>query len=69
MTDRFRSDNTEGYDSADLANLNDLFRAMCATEGVDPADGEPSHLDHIAERVQAAYDDSHGSGIVQIGRY
>lgn len=65
---RFRDDNTEGYSATDLANLNDLFRAMCITEGVDPVDGDESHLDHLAERVLAAYDDSHGSGIVEIGR-
>ena len=65
---RFNQNNTENYSDADLATLNDLFRAMCVAEGVDPVDGEKSHLDHIAERVCAAYDESHGSGVVTIGR-
>ena len=65
---RFTADNTEGYTAADLANLNDLFRAACAAEGVDPENSDEIGLDAIAERVLAAYDNSHGSGIVQIGR-
>jgi hypothetical protein len=66
--DYFRADNTEGYTVDDLACLNDLFRAMCATEGVDPVEGEKSHLDHLGARVLAAYDKVKASGIVQIGR-
>ena len=54
---RFRQDNTEGYSDADLATLNLDFLDACAAEDVDPVDGDKSHLDHIAERVLAAYDD------------
>lgn len=63
---KFRIDNTDGYSADDLANLNALYYAMCVTKGVDPISGDKSLLDSIAERVQAAYDDSHGSGIVQV---
>ncbi len=65
--DYFRTDNTEGYTADDLANLNDLFRAICAADGVDPNDPDAA-LDAIGERVLAAYDAGRDSGVVQIGR-
>ena len=66
--DHFRTDNTEGYTTDDLACLNDLFHAMCTTENVDPVDGEKSHLDHLGEKILAAYDAGKVAGIVEVGR-
>lgn len=67
MADCFRDDNTDGYDADELAQLNTLFAEFCATEGVDPDDADKSHLDRIAERVLAAYDDIRRLGIEQVG--
>lgn len=53
---RFRPDNTEGYDAADLVRLNHAW------ETLDPPDedgdvGLKSQLDHVAECLLASYDD------------
>jgi len=70
MTNYFRDDNTEGYSAADLANLNDLYRAMCAAEGISTEDGEDDRADHrqnLGERILAEFDAGRESGIVEIG--
>jgi len=55
-TTYYTEDNTEGYSTAGLADLNARFAAACGAEGVDPVEGDKSHLDHVAERVQAEFD-------------
>ena len=57
---RFRYDNTDGYTAADLANLNNLFREVCAAWEIDPVDGEKSVLDAAAERAERIYDGHEG---------
>ena len=59
MSDRFRHDNTEGYSSPDLAELNARFIARCQHYHVDLDStdvGEQSRADAIAEQVMAGFD-------------
>lgn len=53
--DKFRTDNTEGYTAAQLAELNRRYEERI--EDATPADrAEKSFRDHVAERVQAEFD-------------
>ncbi len=52
---RFRDDNTHGYSSGDLENLNQLFDK--ASAGITDLDA----LDHVAERILADYDTEHSA--------
>lgn len=58
--DRFRTDNTDGYAAADLANLNAAFSVRMSGlrwHGIDvDADDAASLLDNVAERILADYD-------------
>lgn len=51
---RFRTDNTEGYDTADLAALNEAFDIIMSYE--DCEDSDKSHRDAVAEALLARYD-------------
>lgn len=62
---RFRQDNTEGYSDAELVKLNEAFESLksdCASS-LEEMDGlaRKSYEDHIAERVQAAFDSRYGA--------
>jgi hypothetical protein len=58
---RFREDNTDGYSIADLRELNRRFDQAVDDVGhqVDDRDSlaYKSWMDHIAETVQATFDD------------
>lgn len=61
MTARFRSDNTEGYSEAELAELNAAYETILAA--VPPEEGEDTESIHfkswedsISERLLALYD-------------
>lgn len=52
---KFRSDNTEGYDAAQLVELNRLYDERIATYD-SQAQADKSVRDQVAERVQADFD-------------
>jgi hypothetical protein len=62
---RFRQDNTEGYSDADLVALNEAYEQAMAdnySEGLVPDSIEyKSWQDHVAERVQADFDEGTGN--------
>jgi hypothetical protein len=56
---RFRQDNTQGYDDADLAAMNEAFERSVNMRLGQPgkvSDLHPSLLDRLAEEVQFAFD-------------
>lgn len=61
MTDKFTTDNTEGYSQDDLAKLNAAYGKRLEwlrSQGVDVgADTDKSLLDHVSERVLTDFDD------------
>jgi len=64
---RFRQDNTEGYSNHDLARLNEAFDSLVAdcAETLETMDNgaRKSYEDHIAERVQAAFDSRYSTWV------
>jgi hypothetical protein len=56
----FRADNTEGYDEADLDQLNERLEEVWDREqgdsDLDPDGRDKSLLDHLAEQVLAKFD-------------
>jgi hypothetical protein len=52
---KFRTDNTDGYDSVQLAELNRRYDERIATYAPD-AQAEKSVRDHVAERILAEFD-------------
>jgi hypothetical protein len=57
---RFTQDNTEGYNAADLANLNAAYSAIVNLQSAWFADADEvaakSQEDHIASKLLARYD-------------
>jgi hypothetical protein len=54
---RFRDDNTEGYSTANLAELNRRYEAAIAEAGIDTDDPDNKSIcDGIAEKVLSQFD-------------
>ena len=49
---RFRTDNTDGYDAAELAELNEAFDELTGDGAID----DTSFFDHVSETLLFAYD-------------
>lgn len=56
MTDRFRRDNTEGYDVNDLAALNAAWQQIVPTNQPETDIAILSMHDHWAEQLLAEFD-------------
>ena len=56
-TDRFRRDNTEGYDAADLAELNAAWDRLAISPHDASSDfGVECLQDHLSEKLLARFD-------------
>lgn len=56
---RFTRDNTEGYNDADLAELNRMLDAAIAADEPIAENIRDSHEKNLAARVQSEFDAAH----------